>query len=257
VLLEHKVGIVTGIGPGIGRAVALAFAREGADVALAARRPEVLAEVAQEVEALGRRAITVPTDVSDAEQCRRLADATHEAFGRVDVLVNNAFNSRPVVKLMDGDVDDWRPTMEVNLWGALYMTQAVVPYMRARGEGQVVMTSTPYRHPAAGYGAYISSKGANFAACRVLALELAAFGIRLNTVTVGSADPNIQNHFDAEGERRGVDPQVVRSEWEARIPLGRIPAAEEIAQAVLFFASDMSSAVTGQNMLVDCGQFPE
>jgi NAD(P)-dependent dehydrogenase (short-subunit alcohol dehydrogenase family) len=258
VLLQNKVAIVSGVGAGVGRAVALAFAREGADVALAGRTEHFLVEVAAEVESLGRRALCIATDVTEPAQCERLAEATDAAFGGIDVLVNNAFVSTPHAPLMDSDLDDWRRPMEVNYWGSLNVTHAVVPYMRRRGGGHVVMTSTPYRHPREAFGAYISSKGALRAACRVLALELAAFDITVNTVGIGSADgANLQKRFEAEGARRGIDPREVRREWEVAIPLRRIPSPDEIANAVLFFSSHLASAVTAQFLLVDGGQFIE
>jgi NAD(P)-dependent dehydrogenase (short-subunit alcohol dehydrogenase family) len=256
VLLANKVGIVSGAGPGIGRATALAFAREGADVSLAARSPESLDELAAEVESLGRRAIAVPTDITDPEQCRHLAQATYEAFGRIDVLVNNAYTALPIVSFSDANLQDWRNAMEVNLWGSLNMTQAVLPYMRELGEGRIIMTSNAMRHALEGMGAYATSKGALRSASRLLARELGKWGIRVNTVALGTTadNPHSASWFAKQANQEGVGPEVISSRVAAANALGYLPASSEVAEAVLFFASDMGSAATGQFMLVNGGQ---
>jgi NAD(P)-dependent dehydrogenase (short-subunit alcohol dehydrogenase family) len=255
VLLEGRVGIVSGVGGGIGRATALAFAREGADVVLAARSEHVLREVAAEVENLGRRALWLQTDITVPEQCEQLAAATHSAFGRIDVLVNNAFSAKPVVQFTDGKVDDWRLPMEVNFWGSLNLTHAVVPYMRELRSGRVVMTSMLYRHASEGYGPYASSKAALHAACRVLARELGPSGIRVNTVAAGDTEgPNFERSSVEIGQREGLDTETVRARRTAAKALGYIPSADEVAAAILFFASDLGSAATGTFLPVNGGQ---
>jgi NAD(P)-dependent dehydrogenase (short-subunit alcohol dehydrogenase family) len=256
VLLGNKVGIVSGAGPGIGRATALAFAREGADVAVAARSRESLEELAAEIEALGRRAIAVPTDITDPEQCVHLAKVTFEAFGRIDVLVNNAYTARPFASFVDSDLKDWRAAMEVNLWGSLNMTHAVVPYMRELGEGRIIMTSAAMRHALEGTGAYATSKGALRSASRLLARELGKYGIRVNTVAAGvTADnPNSGRYFAEQAKKEGVEPEVVWGRIAAANALKYVPTSAEVAEAVLFFASGMGSAGTGQFVLVDGGQ---
>lgn len=258
-LLENKVGIVSGVGPGIGRSIALSFAREGADVALVARNERMLRDVAAEVEALGRRAIWLPADVTRADDCRGVADATHAAFGRIDVLVNNAFLSKPVGPVLEADLDAWRHTMEVNFWGALSMTQAVVPFMRELGDARLVMiNASTARNPSPGYGAYSSSKNALLGVCRVLARELGPWGIRVNTVIPSATDtPNTRENLVQQAERRGVDFQAVFDEVAATTALGYMPSPDEIATAVLFFASPLSSAVTGQYLHVNGGSWLE
>ena len=134
-LLTDRVVLVSGIGPGLGREIALACAREGAHVVLAARTTSALEEVAVAVRATGRRALAVPTDLSQADDCQRLADAARAEFGRIDVLVHNAFLSNPVSLVEEADLDDWRRIFEVNLFGALRLTQAIVPTMKAQGRG--------------------------------------------------------------------------------------------------------------------------
>jgi NAD(P)-dependent dehydrogenase (short-subunit alcohol dehydrogenase family) len=259
VLLENKVGIVSGVGPGISRSIALTFAREGADVALGARSPDVMREVAAEIEAMGRRALCVSTDITDPEQCRHLAAETHSAFGRIDILVNHAGISRPVTPLMDGDLEDWRPAMEVNFWGSLNMTRAVVPYMQQLGEGRVIMTSSASAFTShEGFGAYASSKAALRAVSRILARELGPSGIRVNTVAPGGTEGDNFTKYCAEvAKTRGVDPQVVHDEFAESYALKYIPGPDEVAGGVLYFASDLGRASTGQFLLVNAGQVME
>jgi NAD(P)-dependent dehydrogenase (short-subunit alcohol dehydrogenase family) len=258
-LLEGKVGIVSGVGPGIGRAIALALAREGADVVLAARGDDTPRSVAAEIEGLGRRAISVPTDITDGDSCVHLAEATHAAFGRIDVLVNNAALARPVVHLADGDLDDWRPAMEVNFWGTLRLTQAVVPYMRARGDGRVIMiNASASRSHAAGYGPYTSSKAALLAASRVLATELGPLGIRVNSVLPSvTVTPSFRGFLAERSTQEGVDAEELMQRYASVNVLGYVPPADEVAGAVVFFASDLGRAVTGQFLHVSSGAVME
>jgi NAD(P)-dependent dehydrogenase (short-subunit alcohol dehydrogenase family) len=256
VLLENKVAIISGVGPGISRSTALTLAREGADVALGARSDETMRGVAAEVEALGRRAIHVSTDITDRDQCRRLAAEAHSAFGRIDILVNNAATSRPMTPLMDSDLDDWRTAMDINFWGSLNMTQAVVPYMRELGDGRVIMISSAAAFTSvAGFGPYASSKAALRAVSRVLARELGPFGIRVNTVAPGATEgANFAKYCEELAAKRNVDPQVIRDEVAADYALQYIPGPDEVAGGVLYFASELGRASTGQFLLVNGGQ---
>jgi NAD(P)-dependent dehydrogenase (short-subunit alcohol dehydrogenase family) len=256
-LLEGKVAVVSGVGPNIGRSIALAFAREGADVALAARREEVLRDVAAEVESLGARAICVPTDITDPAQCHRLAAETRAAFGRIDILVNNAFTARPVVLFAESNLEDWRGPMEVNVWGSLNLTQAVLPSMRELGAGTVIMINAgDYRLSLPGYGPYMASKTALRAVSCQLAKELGQWGIRVNSVvpSVTGEGAEIVERFAGEAERLGVEPHVLLEQVAAERALGIIPTPDEVASAVVFFASDLSRAATGQFLHVDGGQ---
>src|SRR5262249_30854489 len=138
-LLDGKAAIVSGIGPGAGRSIALAFAREGAAVVLAARTVAALESAAAEVRAHGRRALVVPTDVARPEDCRRLADTAQAELGRIDVLVNNAFRSAPYDAVEEASMDDWRKIFDVNVFGSVQLSQAVVPHMKARRSGSIAL----------------------------------------------------------------------------------------------------------------------
>ena len=141
-LLDGKAAIVSGIGPGAGRSIALALAREGADVVLAARTVAALESAAAEVRAHGRRAVVVPTDVARPEDCRRLADTAQTELGRIDVLVNNAFRSAPYDAVEEASMDDWRKIFDVNVFGSVQLSQAVVPHMKARRSGSIIMVNS-------------------------------------------------------------------------------------------------------------------
>ncbi|MHB8592971.1 MAG: SDR family NAD(P)-dependent oxidoreductase, partial [Acidimicrobiales bacterium] len=167
VLLNGCVCVVSGAGPGLGRQVALLAARQGADVVLAARREEVLRQVADEVEAFGRRALVVPPDRTDATQCERLAEAAIDAFGHVDALVNNAYVEDVFKTFRRVDLDEWRRLTEINLFGPLQMTKAMVPAMTENGGGSIVfVNSMVIRKPMAQQGGYAVAKGGLLTAAR-------------------------------------------------------------------------------------------
>ena len=256
-MLDGRVGIVSGVGPGMGRSIALALAGAGADVVLGARREGSLHAVAAEVEALGCRAACVATDITDPEQCRRLADAAATDLGRLDVLVNNAFAEEDWREPFDGlDPARWRAPIEVNLFGTLNLTQACVPHLKAAGGGSIVMITTlSIRNPIPLLGGYAASKAALTTAAHVLAKELGGDGIRVNCVAPGHiAGDTLTNYFEWIAKQRGIAPDDVAEEIKAMNPLHEIPTPDEIAQAVLFFASDMSRVITGQTLDVNCGR---
>jgi NAD(P)-dependent dehydrogenase (short-subunit alcohol dehydrogenase family) len=256
-LLQDRVAIVSGIGPGMGRDVSLAFAREGAHVVVAARTPAALDALAAEIRALGRRALPVPTDVARAEHCRRLAEATHAEFGRIDVLVNNAFLGGKYVPVADASMDDWRKVFDVNLFGSIQLTQAVVPHMKAQRSGSIVMVnSMSIRVIEPRFGGYAASKGALLAATQTLAKELGPHGIRVNSVVPGYIwGPSLEGWFKQLALAQGTTPEAVYAEIAARTALGRIPTSAEIAGTLVFLASDLASVVTGQAIDVNAGHF--
>ncbi|MFI5315079.1 MAG: SDR family oxidoreductase [Myxococcota bacterium] len=255
-LLQNRVAIVSGIGPGMGRDIALSFAREGADLALAARSVESLESVAKEVRALGRRAIAVPTDIAAADDCGRLAARAETELGRIDVLVNNAYHPGAYELFESADLERWRAPLEVNLLGSLRLTQQVVPRMKRNGGGSIVfINSMIVRDVLPTMASYAASKGALLAAAQGLARELGPHRIRVNSVLPGYIwGATLEGYFKAQAGARGVAPEVVYKEVAAKIALGAIPTSEEIAGAVLFFASDLSRVVTGQSLDVNGGQ---
>ena len=255
-LLDDRIAIVSGIGPGMGRDISLAFAREGAHLVLAARSTDSLEAVALEVRALGRQALTVPTDIAQADQCQRLADAARARFGRIDVLVNNAYAGGPEPRIEDADFEQWRRTFDVNVFGSLQLSKAVIPTMREHGGSIIFINSMSMRIVEPGFGSYAASKGALMVAAQTLAKEVGRLNIRVNSVVPGYIwGASLARYFAILAKQQQTTPEAIYAQVAGRTALNRIPGSEEIAGAVLFFASDLSRAVTGQALDVNCGQF--
>jgi NAD(P)-dependent dehydrogenase (short-subunit alcohol dehydrogenase family) len=257
VLLEGKVAVVSGIGPGMGRDISLAFAREGADVALLGRTAAKLDAVAAEVEAAGRRALQVVCDIADEAACAEAATAVVDGLGRLDILVNNAFHGGDAKSLMDADLDTWRSVMDVNLFGALAMTRACVPHLQASGDGRVVMINTmSVQRIQPKWGAYAASKGALATVTKTLAVELGPLGIRVNGVHPGYIwGDSLEWYFNHLAEKRGITFQEVYDETASETCLGYLPHSEEIAGTVVYFASPLAKPVTGQMIGVNAGHW--
>lgn len=259
-LLEGKTAIVSGCGPGLGRDTALALARNGARIALLARSEANLAAVARDVEATGAEVITIQTDITRNEDCKRATEAALECWGRVDVLVNNAFALGETKAFVDADIDeDWRVPFEVNLFGTLRLSQQVARHMCTAGSGSIIMINTlSVRTPIISkeFGAYAASKGALRTAARYLAEELGPRGVRVNSVTPGQIlGDALLAHLDRKAAEQGKTGEDLRAAIEARLPLRHLVGSDEIADAVVFFASDLSRAITGTELDVNGGEF--
>ena len=256
-LLKDNVAIVSGIGPGLGQAIARALAREGAAVVLAARSADKLTELADRIRADGGRALAVAADIGDVGSCRALVEAATKEFGRVDTLVNNAYHPGTYERIETVDLDTWRPPFEVNVLGSLRLSQAVLPAMKAQGRGSIVMiNSMSMRRMMETFGGYAASKAALNAATQTLALEVGGYGIRVNSVVPGYIwGPPLEAYFEGEAERAGVTPKVIYDSVAGQTALKHIPTSEEIAESAVFFASDMSRAITGQSLDVNAGHW--
>jgi len=252
-LLDGKVAVVVGVGPGLGRAAALALADHGADVAVSARTTDTTEKVAAEIRERGRRAFAGTCDMTDGEACTTFAAAAAGELGSVDTLVINGFREGRHRSVLDADLDDWRQTMEVNFFGSLNTVRAVVPHMKDGGHIVVVNSmSALLQQPR--FGGYAAAKSALAAITRTLATELGPRGIRVNAIHPGYIwGPNVEFYFSYKAEQRGVDPKDIYAEVAGESPLGIIPTAEEIARTVVFFASELSDAVTGQALEVNAG----
>ncbi len=256
-ILKDKVVIVSGIGPGLGQELAINAGREGAKVVLAARTQAFLDEVNAEVEKTGAETLVVATDITNVEQCQNLAAKTVEKFGRIDALINSAYSGGTFSSFEDADLDDWRKTMEVNLFGSLSLTQQVVPIMKKQGKGAIVNINTmAERKPLPMQAAYASSKGALSVATRGLAKELGPHGIRVNSVAMGWMwGPPVEGHLKQAAKQSGVPMEDLIAEIVKDIPIGHIPDDSDCANAALFFASDLSAVVTGANLNCNGGEF--
>jgi NAD(P)-dependent dehydrogenase (short-subunit alcohol dehydrogenase family) len=256
-LLDGKVTLVSGAGPGLGRDVALACGREGATVVVAARTEDKVQALAAEVEAAGAPALGLRLDITDAGQCRAVVERIVEAYGRLDVLVNNAFDDGDRTPFLEADLDRWRRTTEVNLFGTLQLTQACAPQMVAQGDGRIVMVNSMSAvRIRPGWGAYTASKAGLAAVTKVLAAELGEHGVRVNGVHPGYIwGDSVETYFEYLAKTKGITAEEQYREVASETALGYLPHSSEIAEAVVFFASDMSKPITGQALGVNAGQW--
>ncbi|MEM1140996.1 MAG: SDR family NAD(P)-dependent oxidoreductase [Pseudomonadota bacterium] len=259
--LSGRLAIISGIGPGMGRDVALTLAKAGADIVLAARREQSLLAVKEEVEAIGRKALPVTTDISSSEDCERLASEAVNNFGRIDILVNNAFFIGDMQPFETTDIDNsWSEVLDVNLLGYMRLSQAVVPQMKTQGSGSIIMINsvsmTQFKKTALPVVSYASSKAGMQSAAMYMAGELGEYGIRVNSVRPGYIDGEaLSAFFMIKAQEWGCSEQEVRQRViDEELALGFIPHSHDIAETVLFFASDMSRAVTGAMLDVNAGE---
>jgi len=253
----RRVAVVAGVGPGIGRSTALGLAAQGYDVAVAARRIEYLDTVVAELVALGARGLAVPTDMGDLEQSRALAEQVATHFGRIDVVVGSAAKGGPNHTIMNADLRDWQEAWQVNVLGQLELARAAIPHLRAVGGGAIVMVSTlAVRAINAGQGAYAATKSALTVAAQTLAKEVGPDGIRVNIVVPGFVPgPNTDTMFARLAERHGTTAAAVMEQMAAETALNRLPTPDDIADAIVFLASDRSRSITGQTLDVNAGRW--
>jgi NAD(P)-dependent dehydrogenase (short-subunit alcohol dehydrogenase family) len=246
--LEGKVALVTGGSKGIGRAVALAFADAGADVALAARGPEALEKTVREIEERGRRALGVPTDVADVDEVDVLVERTVGELGALDVLVNNAGAAPFLSPVETIRLDGFEKYFRVNFLSALFCTRAAAPHLLKRGERASVINvaSVAAFVASPGLAYYSTAKAALVNLTRTVAREWAGFGVRVNAIAPGWIETELN-----EGARE--DPSFYDA-IKATIPMGRWGRAEEVAAVARFLASDAASFMTGSVVVVDGGQ---
>jgi NAD(P)-dependent dehydrogenase (short-subunit alcohol dehydrogenase family) len=258
-LLDNKVVIVSGIGPGMGIHLATLAAQEGAILAIAARNADRLEAAIADVKAVRSDAqvIAVPTDISKRPDCKRLVDQTIAKFGRVDALINSAYIGGAQGPVETADLDDWRRTFDVNLFGTLSLCQEVIPHMKAARKGAIVNINTQVVHkPLAGQSGYAASKGALATATSHLAIEVGKYGIRVNSVFMGWMwGPSVARYFEGVAKETGTTVEALRAGIAQTLALNIVPEDRECAKSALFLASDYASVVTGACLDVNGGDF--
>jgi len=242
--LSGKSALVTGGSRGIGKAIGLRLATQGADVAFSYKGNEVAArETAREIQAMGRRAIAIQGDVSQVESADAVVKTALDAFGKLDILVNNAGITRDDL-IMRMSPEAWREVLETNLFGAFWMTKAVTrPMLKARGGRIINITSVSGQAGQTGQANYSAAKAGLIGLTKATARELASRGITVNAVAPGFVLTELTQDL----------PDELKQEITSRTPLGRFGTTEEIANAVAFLASDEAGYITGQVLAVDGG----
>jgi len=255
-MLENKVVVISGVGPALGTTLARRCAEAGADLVLAARTAERLTEGAVEVKSMGRRALAVSTDITDEEQVANLVTRSLEEYGKVDVLINNAFRVPSMKPLADTTFQHIRDAIELTVLGALRISQGFTPAL-AESKGAVVnVNSMVIRHSQPKYGAYKMAKAALLAMSHSLSTELGAQGIRVNTVAPGYIwGGTLQSYFTHQAGKFGTTVEEIYNAAAAGSDLKRLPTEDEVASAILFLGSDLASGITGATLDVNCGEY--
>ncbi|KUI32986.1 short-chain dehydrogenase [Mycobacterium sp. IS-1742] len=255
-LLQDKVVVISGVGPALGTTLARRCAEEGADLVLAARTVERLEDVAAQITGLGRRALSVGTDITDEAQVNKLVEESVAAYGRVDVLINNAFRVPSMKPFASTTFEHMRDAIELTVFGALRMVQAFTPALAAANGSVVNVNSMVVRHSQAKYGAYKMAKSALLAMSQTLATELGEQGIRVNSVAPGYIwGDTLKSYFNHQAGKYGTTVDEIYRATAAASDLKRLPTEDEVASAILFMASDLSSGITGQTLDVNCGEY--
>lgn len=252
-ILQDKVVIITGAGPGMGQAMCRGAAKEGAKVAISARSADFIEQIRKDIETDGGEVIAVPTDVSDVVQCQNLAQATLDKWGRIDGLVHSAYYHPDWANLEAAEVDQLAQAFDVIALGGLRMAQAVIPAMKKQGAGSIVNISTlASRKPMPGEGGYAMCKAALNQLSRQLAIELSGTGIRANTALMGWMDGV---PLDGFFKNMGDEGEAFRKQRASEIPVGHIPPDKDCAKTVYFLLSDYASEVTGAALDVNGGDW--
>ena len=258
-LVKDKIVIVSGIGPGLGQELAVVAAQEGAQLAIGARTPAKLETAASVIAdlGLGAKVLQIPTDIQDRAQCKRMVDQTIATYGRIDILINSAYTTGAYALAAEADLDDWRATLETNLFGAMNLIQETVPHMIAQGGGSIVNVNTKVtRMPHPTMGGYAVSKAALKMATSQLAKELGQHRIRLNSAFPGWMwGDTVEQGMRRQAEASGRTVAELRAEIAKNLPLGDIPEDVECARAIVALSSDYFTSVTGACLDLCSGEY--
>ena len=255
-ILEGKTLIVCGVGTGLGSEIARAAHRDGANLVLAARTMATLEAVAKEIDPCGERVEIVPTDITDEAQCQALAAAASRRFGHVDAMAQVAAVDTVFGGLSEVTAEDLTRCMNTNLIGSVLVSRAVAEPMKAAGGGSIVLIGTHSSWlPSMPQIAYGASKGALRSAMYFMAKELGPHRIRVNTVVpTWMWGPPAEGYVKGEALRRGISEEAIIQEITSNFCIPEIPKDDDVAEAVVFLASDRARLITGQNLMVNSGQ---
>lgn len=244
--LENKVAVITGASRGMGAAIAKRFAHEGASVVIASRKQDALNEVLDEIEQSGGKGMAIATHTGEQEQCKTLIEQTVGMFGTVDILVNNAATNPHFGPVLDSEQSHWQKTFEVNVMGYFWTSRYAAEVMQRNGGGKIInMASLAGLYPGPFMGVYSVSKAAVIMMTKVFAQELGRDNIRVNAIAPGI----IKTKF----AKAVWDNPDLNAQYESKNPMGRIGDPEEVVGAALFLASDASSYVNGDVIVLDGG----
>jgi NAD(P)-dependent dehydrogenase (short-subunit alcohol dehydrogenase family) len=244
--MNSQVVLITGALTGIGRAAAMAFAKKGAKVVVAGRRQETGNALVKELRALGSQAEFVQADVRKEDEVRSMVDATVTRFGRLDVAVNNAATEGTPGPITDQTAQSFNETFDTNVLGVVLSMKHEVRAMQAQGRGNIINISSTYGHEGAAFASiYVGAKHAVEGITKSVALELAKSGIRVNAVAPGPTDTGMLTRFTGTADNKAA--------LVTRVPLSRLGLSEEVADGIVFIASDEARFITGHVLNVDGG----
>ena len=255
--LENRVALVTGASRGIGRAISLELAKAGAQLILAGRDLDALNETSRLISELGIGPVPLvcPMNLLDVATIDSAVKISLDKFGHIDVLVNNSGITGKSAPLWELDESGWDEAIDTNLKGPFLVSKAVIPSMISRKKGSIIFIgSVTGKRPLANRSVYAASKLGLVGMMRTLALELGKEGVRVNLISPGFvAGPRLDGVIAQVARDEGTTPEALRAQWLEMIPTGKFVSAEEIAQGVLFFASDRSSSTTGEDLNISGG----
>ena len=254
-LLKDRVAIITGSGKGIGKVAALKLAQEGATVVNVSRTQAEIDRTAEEIRALGGKALAVSADISKPEQVEAMIERTVGELGQIDILINNAAMPGPVKQLVDLDFEDWDFVYGINVRGTMACCKYALRHMIPRRGGSIInISSTVARKGAAGRTHYSSSKTAVVGFTRALAMEAGPHNIRVNCIVPGAVMTELlHNLITRESKEQGITYEERKAVYAGPSPMGRITEPEEVADAMIYLASDLSQGITGQSVDVNSG----